>query len=272
MDEAAHDHDTADTVGGELRAARMAQGLGLPDVAARTRVPARHLAAIEEGHYTSLPAATYSTGFVRTYARLLGLDGGLLSQRFRAELARREPEHVHRQEPYEPADPARVPSRGLALGALVLAVLLALGYLYWRGSRLENATDVATITAAPKDRVAPAGAGAPPAMGTSVPQAASAIGGPVLLTALQPAWVRITDAGATLFQGVLNSGDHFQVPAGAIDPRLRTSRVTALKVTVGDTIVPPLGPPETLVKDISLKADALLARASASGSAAPRPQ
>lgn len=256
MDEPAHDQDRIGTVGADLRAAREARGLSLADIAERTRIPSRHIAAIEQGSYAGLPAATYSTGFVRTCARLLGLDPHDLSRRFRLELAAREPVVSYRQEPYAPADPARVPSRGLAWGTLALAVLLALGYLYWRGSRIENPTEVALTSAGASPAAVlprqPTTAPAAPPQGTP--------GQTALLTAEQPVWLRITDTGGTrLFEGTLNPADHFQVPATATDPRLRTSRVTALKVTVGGVSVPPLGPPDTLVKDVSLKADALLA-------------
>ena len=269
MDEASYDLLPHGGVGSELQAAREAQDLTLKVVAERTRVPLRHLAAIEQGDYTSLPAATYSSGFVRSYARLLGLDAHALSQRFRAELAEQQPAQTYRQEPYEPADPARVPSRGVAWAALLIAVVLAVGYLYWRGTRLDNPTEVAlapTPTAeapSPSPSVQPAAVPQGPA-----PAPAPAAGQGTLLTAEQPVWLRVTDGETKLFQGMLNPGETFAVPATAADPRLRTSRVTALKVTVGATTIPPLGPPETLVKNIGLKPADLVARVGAVAPAA----
>lgn len=262
MDEADH-QQLSGAVGDELRAAREASGLGLVDVAQRTRIPQRHLIAIEASDYPNLPAATYSAGFVRTYARLVGLDAHALSQRFRAEIAANDPRQPRHQEMYEPADPARVPSRGLVWVTLLIAVLVGLGYLYWRGSQLENPAEVASAPSA-QPAAPPASSPAPqpaPVQAASSPAPVAAPTDTALITAEGPAWLRITDAdGTKLFQGVLNTGDHFQVPATATDPRLRTSRATMLKVTVGSVTVPPLGPAETLIKDVSLKADALLAR------------
>ena len=43
-------------------------------MAARTRVPLRHLEAIEQGAYEALPSQTYAVGFARAYARAVGLD------------------------------------------------------------------------------------------------------------------------------------------------------------------------------------------------------
>lgn len=278
MDEAGYDQLPGSAVGADLKAAREAQGLSLADIADRTRIPSRHLSAIETGDYGKLPAATYSAGFVRTYARLVGLDSADLSQRFRAELASHQPPRSYRQEPYAPADPARVPSRALVWVTLAIAVVAVIGYLYWRGSQLENPAEVATAPA-PVTQAAPPAPVAPPAQAPVSPAASpeiaaqAAAGQTALLTAEQPAWLRISDGPTRLFQGVLNPGDHFQIPATATDPRLRTSRATALKITVGAVTIPPLAAPETLIKDVSLKPDALLAKAAGNaGTAATPPQ
>ncbi|NIJ07697.1 transcriptional regulator with XRE-family HTH domain [Sphingomonas vulcanisoli] len=259
--------ESGTSVAVELRQARETQGLALSDVANRTRIPVRHLAAIESGDYQSLPAATYSAGFVKSYARVLGLDGEPLSRRFREEIAGREAAS-QRYEPYEPADPARTPSRWLAWSTFVLAILLVLAFLYWRG--LQTSENPAAIATQSQTAPPPAPAAAPvvqqPAPVSSAadpslapPAAAPAPGATALLTAEQPVWLRITDGEAKLYEGMMKPGESFTIPASAADPRLRTSRATALKVTVGSTTIPPLGPPETLIKNVSLAPKDLLA-------------
>lgn len=252
-------------VGDQLRAAREAQGLTLGDVAERTRVPSRHLLAIESGDHRGLPAATYSSGFVKTYARLLGLDGQTLAQQFRTELAQTAPRSPF-QEIYEPADPARTPSRAVAWIGLLVAVVALLGFLYWRGTRSE---DPVRVAAAATDTAAPAPAPKAPATPAPIAPVAS---GPAVLTADSPVWLRITDAGGTkLFEGTLDTGKSFTVPAEAHDPRLMTGRPNALRVTIGTTEIPPLGPPEQRVKDVSLTPASLLARTQPAAAAAPQP-
>ncbi|PZU08630.1 helix-turn-helix domain-containing protein [Sphingomonas sp.] len=249
------------TVGGQLRAAREAQSLSLGDVAERTRIPTRHLTAIESDDHRGLPAATYSSGFVKTYARMLGLDGQALAQQFRAELTEAAPRPAFR-EVYEPADPARTPTRGIAWASLLVAAILVLGFLYWRGMRSEDPVAVAAAASdqAPAPTPAPA---APAAVPAATAPALVATGGAVVLTAESPVWLRISEpSGAKLFEGMLDTGKSFAIPAEATDPRLLTGRPNALKVTVGDTIIPPLGPPEQRVRDVSLKAAALLERVS----------
>ena len=46
-----------ESVGARLRQAREAHGFSLDDISARTRVPTRHLKAIEEDAFDQLPAA-----------------------------------------------------------------------------------------------------------------------------------------------------------------------------------------------------------------------
>ena len=57
-----------------LQAARVERGLTLAQASAATRLRAAHLVAIESGELEGLPAPVYARGYVRTYARYLGLD------------------------------------------------------------------------------------------------------------------------------------------------------------------------------------------------------
>ncbi len=63
-----------ETLGGLLRQTRERQRLSLEQIASRTRIQQRHLHAIEEEDFASLPAKVFVKGFVRSYARSLGLD------------------------------------------------------------------------------------------------------------------------------------------------------------------------------------------------------
>ena len=60
-------------VGDRLRAARLSAGLSLEDIAEKTRIPLRHLDALERSDYAALPSFTYAAGFVRAFARALGV-------------------------------------------------------------------------------------------------------------------------------------------------------------------------------------------------------
>ena len=63
-----------DALGERFRAAREARGLSLSDVAEQIRIRSVYLAAIEDENWNAIGAPVYVRGFLRTYARFLGID------------------------------------------------------------------------------------------------------------------------------------------------------------------------------------------------------
>lgn len=63
-----------ETLGGLFRQTRERQRLSLEQIASKTRIQQHHLQALEEEDFASLPAKVFVKGFVRSYARSLGLD------------------------------------------------------------------------------------------------------------------------------------------------------------------------------------------------------
>lgn len=57
-----------------FRDTRVANGITLTDVERDTRINRAYLEAIEDGRFSDIPAPVYARGFVRSYARYLGLD------------------------------------------------------------------------------------------------------------------------------------------------------------------------------------------------------
>lgn len=246
--------DSVVPVGHRLRGLREAQGLELSDIAARTRIPLRHLTAVEASDYDALPSQTYALGFVRSYARAVGASDVELAAQLRNELGR-EPLPEPGRQVYEPVDPARLPSKLLAWTALVLAVLVIGGYALWRNQQLGGDAPVA----------APVKTTAPATNATAVPPApAPAATGQVVLTATAPVWVKISDGANTLVMRELAANERYEVPLTAADPRIQTGKAEALNVTVDGKPVAPLGPPARTIKKVSLKAASLTAAPAAS--------
>ncbi len=240
--------------GDRLRAARTSAGMDLSDVASRTRIPLRHLQAIEAGDYSSFPSSTYCVGFVKAYARAVGENEAELSRQVRIELG--QDAHGYRTElqDYDDADPARIPSRTLAWTAAAAFLLVATGYGVWRtqilsGPEVGQVQSVLAETSRPS--VAPVAPG-------SIPPNTK---GEVALTAIEPVWVRIYDAAdKVLFEKEMAKGERFVVPPDADNPRVRTGRAELIAVTINGSAVPALGPGERTVKDVGISAAALLAR------------
>ena len=247
------------TVGEQLKAERERQTLSLSDLATRTRVPMRHLDAIERSDFSALPGTTYTLGFTRSYASALGLDPIKFNNDLRAELSQSgiQSYQVPTQN-FEPADPSRVPSRTLAWTAAAIGVLLIAGYLLWRSSMLSDDAAVANVQA-PQAVVSQKSA-ASPATGGIVGNATDT----VVLTATGSVWVKIYDAeNKPLFESEMVKGDSYSVPKDANNPMIVTGRPNALNVTVGGKAVPSLGAPERTIVDVGISAASLLARSPA---------
>lgn len=60
--------------GVQLREARESLGLAVEDVAARLKVPVRYVHAMEQGDMAGLPEPTFVRGYVKAYAKVVGLD------------------------------------------------------------------------------------------------------------------------------------------------------------------------------------------------------
>lgn len=73
---------TAANPGETLRAAREEQGLALSSIAQQLNLTERSLAQIEAGDFSRLPGLTFARGYVRAYAKLLGLDQNRLVNEF----------------------------------------------------------------------------------------------------------------------------------------------------------------------------------------------
>ncbi len=68
--------------GETLRIARESKNLSLQSVAQQLNLSERALARIEAGDFSQLPGHTFARGYVRAYAKLLGLDQNRLVQEF----------------------------------------------------------------------------------------------------------------------------------------------------------------------------------------------
>jgi len=247
------------SVGEQLRAARESKQLSLEDIASSTRIPRRHLESLEAGEWSRLPAQTYSVGFARSYATAVGLDRTMIGEQLRAEMGGRRSETSSPQV-FQPADPARSMPKWLVFAAIAAVIIMALLFSWLQNRSLTGTDEQPAAEAAP----APAPTPAP----TQQPQPAAA-SGPVVLTATQPSWIQVSDGSRTLFQGELAPGQPYQVPTTATAPRLRAGKPEALRITVGSTVAPPVGPPGQVVTNVSLLGPDLMRGGGAAGAGPP---
>lgn len=247
--------------------AREAAGLSRAQLAALTKIPERHLLAIEASDFAALPAKTYAIGFSRSYAKAVGLDVNEVVAAVRAEIAENEPESPRRAAPtFEPGDPARVPGTRFAwLAALAALAVVLIGINYaWR-SYYQPAGTLPSILAP----AAPASGAAPR---PSAPAAVTAITtGQVVFTAQAPAvWVKFYDGtGKQLMQKEMALGETWVVPGDIPVVKIWTAHPDALGITIGGKAVAKLSEINRTIKDVPVTAAALLARPAVAAGSAP---
>jgi cytoskeleton protein RodZ len=251
VDEATPENEefTFHTVGEQLKAERERRGWSFDDVANRTRIPIRHLEAIEKSQFSKIPGSTYALGFARSYARAMEMDEVKLTSDLRIELS--EAGHGTYPTPtqnYEPADPSSVPSKMLAWTAAGIGVLAIAGYFLFRSMNLDGGT-----AAEPVVQKEPVVTKAQPAAPNVAPTVDTA--GAVVMTATGVVWVKVYDAEKKrMFESEMKVGDTFTVPTDANGPMIVTGRPDLLTFTVGGKAVAPLGTGEKTIADVGISA------------------
>jgi len=187
-------------IGAYLRQVREDQLLAIEHVATKTMIQPRLLRAIEEGKLEHLPEPVYVRGFLKRYARELGLDAEAIAQAF----------PVKKETSVQPKSWSEVPARQLRpyhlyalYVALIMAAIAGLSYLLTRGPIRTTAT-APTPTALPSPELpSPTVAEPSPAPATPEPPAMPV---QVEVTMQEQSWMRVVVDGETEFEGMLNEG------------------------------------------------------------------
>lgn len=74
-------------VGYTLRQERERQNLSIEDIEQGTSIRALYIEAIENGEYDKLPGTVYTKGFIKNYAKFLGLDADASVKEFMDDIA-----------------------------------------------------------------------------------------------------------------------------------------------------------------------------------------
>jgi cytoskeleton protein RodZ len=129
-------------IGSSLREARLRQRLDFPELEERTKIRPKYLRALEEERFDVLPAPTYVRGFLRSYARALGLDPQPFVDEYNSRFAVGEEDGVLRvrRVPARPRQRSGRESHLALLALLAIAVVTALVIAAWRFGGPESET------------------------------------------------------------------------------------------------------------------------------------
>ena len=126
-------------VGAILRAAREARGLSVQDAAQQLRLMNRQIVAMETDDFASIGQPVFARGFVRNYARMLGLDADAILQSMGG--AQVEPVEVIQTPSL--VLPGKWFTSGWLIAGMVLLLLvtvLPIGLYAWLSSDAEEVT------------------------------------------------------------------------------------------------------------------------------------
>jgi hypothetical protein len=152
-------------IGAALRATRQRTGRSLQDLSDTTRIKRAYLEALEEMRLEDLPSRPFTIGYVRAYARALGLDETRAVERFKSDV---------------PGDtePLRAPVGVRKHSDVRLALLFGGGavvvsaVLLWNLARHSLAEETPPPPVVPESAAAPAAATAPATVSISAAQPA----------------------------------------------------------------------------------------------------
>ncbi|MCW2926539.1 MAG: hypothetical protein JWM86_507 [Thermoleophilia bacterium] len=131
-------------LGNNLREARQRRRIDLVIAEQDTKIRSKYLAALETEEFDVLPGPVFVRGFLRTYARYLGLDPQLFVDEYNERFGRFEEAEEHVASPalgrpglaQERAARGRRATRGIVVLTLVVLALLA-----WLGLRQDSSRD-----------------------------------------------------------------------------------------------------------------------------------
>ena len=130
---------------------RKLRNIRLEEISHRTRISLKVLQALESNAREDLPSEVYVRGFLRAYARHVGLDENDLVLRYEDQAQRIQ---STQREPVQPWKKRRVPVLRLVLVALAVGLLL--GYWFWWRPAHRDAFVSAPQTAPEGSSVSPA--------------------------------------------------------------------------------------------------------------------
>ena len=90
------------TLGQKLREAREERGISITEVSEQTRISPHYIESIENDNYKPLPGGIFNKGFVRSYAKYVGIDENEALQDYSRLAASIESEQAASQRSYRP--------------------------------------------------------------------------------------------------------------------------------------------------------------------------
>ncbi|MGF6555579.1 cytoskeleton protein RodZ [Pseudomonas sp. S30_BP2TU TE3576] len=128
--------------GETLRQARESNGWSLAEVALKLNLTVNSLSNLEAGQFDKLPGHTFARGYIRAYAKLLGMDQAVLVQQFdQSTGSDSQGSNVHSLGRIE--EPVRVSHTILRIVSLLLLIaVIGGGFVWWQDQTSMRTKDL----------------------------------------------------------------------------------------------------------------------------------
>lgn len=265
-------HSELASFGEELRREREIRGISLKEIADSTKISRRFLEAIERNDHKTLPAPVFTRGFVREYARYLGLNTEDIVNRYnfaaagddRIEKSDHLDRLVHPPTPETSPGASRhaLPQAGegkprsiprassiFNRGALITVMIIAaLGAVTWwaitskrtRQARTETVAPVAATFTAPAPR---------PAERTTEQAAVDDSRLYLKMEVLDDSWVVLDVDGENVINDVVTAGSTRTFEADKEFRFRSVGNAAGLRLTLNETALPSLGEEGEVVRN-----------------------
>ncbi|PKY10095.1 helix-turn-helix domain-containing protein [Acidithiobacillus marinus] len=132
----------------DLRSAREARGWTLRQAAAQLHITEIQVQGLEEGNYSVLPGATFARGFLKNYARILGLDPEPLLRSYDASNASSALSPTRQLLPDGESPLLDYSKRTLLISFLIVVAVVVAVWWFW--GRSGSAVMPSSVTAPPE--------------------------------------------------------------------------------------------------------------------------
>jgi cytoskeleton protein RodZ len=264
--------------GEELRREREIRGISLKEIADATKISKRFLDAIERNDHKTLPAPVFTRGFVREYARYLGLNSEEMVNRynFAAVGDERIEQSAHLDRLTTPQAPPlprkKLPPKSIPpayarvdrnVYILIIVVIALAGVSYWAlKHRRETRANEERLAAEARVAVPPPIVSPLPAPVQNASTSTQLPAGiPAKLTLsieiTQTSWITLDADGERLINDELRRGFHRTVEAKDAFRFKTIGNAAGVTMTLNDVPVPSLGHDGQVLHDVVLDRAAL---------------
>ena len=125
------------TLGEKLRQAREERGISISEVAEQTRISPLYIEAIENDDYSPLPGGIFNKGFIKSFAKFVGVDEEEALQDYSRLMSEQGEENVDDPKTYKPEVLTDDQARSSLLPTIIFATII-LGLLTWGVITLVN--------------------------------------------------------------------------------------------------------------------------------------